>query len=270
MRSMIVVASFALLAACGGNNNSPSNEASISPMRVQFAADNNFDQYDSLTSVGGITKAQFEAVIAAAHSVYDQKAKLGHEELKINDNWDDKTVNANCMRSDGVVEINMYGGLARRVEVGVEGFALVLCHELSHAYGGIPYIQTVSKMSAEGQADYAGAKDCLKAVLPVLESFEVEILPQLSPGEYAAQYCGAIYDDTDAGYSVCVRQYAAAQSLGNLLATLNGESVPNFETPDPTVVKKTLTSYPATTQCRLDTYNNGIQGKARPKCWFNK
>ena len=270
MRRSIVLAVL-FTAACGSNQTStPASVPDVAPMRVQFTWDNDFDRLDNLFTTGGITQAQFEAVIAAVHSVYDQKAKLNGETLQINDNWDDPTVNANCMRHDGLVEINMYGGLARRPEVSTEGFALVLCHELSHAYGGLPYVQIYSKMSAEGQADYAGAKDCLKAVLPVLDNAPQEVMGMLNPETYEAEQCGARFDETSASYSVCVRQFSAAKSLGNLLSTLNRETVPNFETPDPTVVKKTLTSYPATTQCRLDTYNNGILGLARPKCWFNR
>ena len=75
-------------------------------------------------------------------------------------------VNANCMRNNGVVTVNMYGGLARRPEVTPEGFALVLCHELGHAYGGTPYIFQQAQIAAEGQADYYGEQTCLKALLP--------------------------------------------------------------------------------------------------------
>lgn len=241
-----IIAIFSLLAVLGCTSPGATNG---------FVEDNDLWMEDSLDAKGGLTQDQFNGVIAAAKSVYDPIAQSsGDMLLQINANWDDATVNASCTRMFGFVMINMYGGLARREEVTTEGFALVLCHELSHAYGGTPYIQEANKLSAEGQADYEGTRTCLSKVLPKLASSLGDIDP------YWTEKCG-----TD---ELCLRKLAAGQSLGTLLATIKNEPIPDYQTPDPKVVDATMLSYPDTIQCRLDTYFNGSLNKERPKCWF--
>lgn len=237
------------------------------PLRVgevrSFIQENNLGQFDKSIQNSNINEEQFRKIIAAAHTIYDPIARENGETLTINDRWDDSTVNANCRRSWGDVTVNMYGGLARRPETTPDGFALVLCHELGHAYGGEPYIQRWQKMAAEGQADYYGVKDCLKAVLPLLEhdaAFD-------TPTPYMEQSCGEYFADADT-YETCLRQLQAGQSLGSLMATIMEIDVPNYETPDTTEVSTTVTTYPDTIQCRLDTYFHGTMSLERPRCWF--
>lgn len=221
--------------------------------------DNDLWKQDCLDCKGlanTVTQETFERIIDTAYEVYKPIADLNKEELLINKNWEDPTVNANCLRSEGTVEINMYGGLARREEITPEGFTLVLCHELSHAYGGTPYIRTYSRMSAEGQADYKATLECAKRVFPKLNPKGLWV----APTDFMIKACN--YD------KVCLSSLVGGQSLGNLLAVIKEEDAPNYETPDPLVVPKTLLSYPATTQCRLDTYFNGALSKDRPLCWF--
>ena len=104
-----------------------------------------------------VTEEMFNKIIDVADSIYQPIAKQNNERLTINRRWTDATVNANASRFFGQVTVNMFGGLARRDEITPEGFALVLCHELGHAYGGTPYINTWNQMSAEGQADFRQA-----------------------------------------------------------------------------------------------------------------
>ena len=206
----------------------------------------------------------FNKIIDTAYEIYKPISEAaGDSSLTINNKWEDSTVNANAMRLFGYAVINMYGGLARRPEITNEGFALVLCHELGHLYGGTPYLSAWRKMSAEGQADYYGAKTCLKKILKKLNLEDSELIPT----EYMERTCYNIFpiqEDSD----LCIQTMIGGQSLGNLLATIKEEEIPNYETPDPTIVEETLLSYPATIQCRLDTYHNGNLGLNRPACWF--
>ena len=229
-----------------------------------FAPDNDLWQEDNLESIPHVTEELFNKVIDAALTVYNPIAKENHESLKVNRRWTDSTVNANCRRSGGAVEINMYGGLARRDEVTPDAFALVLCHELGHAYGGAPYIQVSSKMAAEGQADYYGSSACLDAVYKVLPPNP----SMIHTTDYTQQKCSERASANSDDYNTCLRQLSAGQGLGNLLSALMKQDAPNYETPDPLVVKKTELSYPSTVQCRLDTYHNGILNMARPACWY--
>lgn len=206
----------------------------------------------------------FNNVIDAAYEIYLPIAeKFGDKKLVINRKWDDPTVNANCSRLWGKVTINMYGGLARRPEINAEGFALVLCHELSHAYGGKPYISSWRKLSAEGQADYMGAKFCLHRILKKLN-----LEDDLESSDYIKEVCLNSFNTSERSV-LCEQSLIGGISLGKLLATLTNQKIPQYETPDPTIVDSTLTSYPDTIQCRLDTYLKGSLQQERPLCWYH-
>jgi len=222
----------------------------------KFMPDNNLWMEDSLDFASNISEELFGTIIDTAYALYAPIAEEWDEELDIQKLWSNGTVNADAWRNGyGSARIRMYGGMARRSEVIPIGFALVLCHELGHLYGGTPYVQASVKMAAEGQSDYYGAGWCLKNIAEKLyDPSEITITP------YMKKVCG--------GDETCLRQLAGGQSLGILLSKLNGEAAPDFETPDPAIVKRTNVSYPKTTQCRLDSYHNGTLGKPRPLCWY--
>lgn len=226
--------------------------------KTSFMPENDLWKEDCLSCKTnyGLDQKTFEKIIDVAYVIYKPLADTNNELLRINKNWTDATVNANCMRSGGLVTVNMYGGLARRVEVTAEGFALVLCHELSHAYGGAPYIRPTTRMSAEGQSDYMATLECGKKVFKELNLDA----STMEPTEFMVNTCN--------GDQICLSSLIGGQSLGNLLSVLSKHPTPNYETPDPTIVPKTLTSYPATTQCRLDSYFAGTMNLVRPACWF--
>jgi hypothetical protein len=231
---------------------------------ASFAPENDLWKEDNLEAIPNVTEETFNAIIDAGLEAYEPLAQKNREKIKVNRLWENSTVNANVRRSGGVVEINMYGGLARREEITPEGFALVLCHELGHAYGGTPYIMPASKLAAEGQADYYGNGTCLNQVLRILPADETKI----TATNYTMEKCGEKAAANSEDYNVCIRQLSGGQSTANLLAVLMKQESPNYETPDPLVVKKTELSYPKTVQCRLDSYHNGALELPRPACWF--
>ena len=160
----------------------------------------------------------------------------------------------------------MYGGLARRPEVNLEGFTLVICHELGgHAYGGAPYIQVNNRMSAEGQADWTATKLCYSRVAALVPELK-ESFP--SYNSFSQAKCLEVFNSDEGKTLDCQNGAEGALSLGTLLAVLTKETPPMFETPDPLVVRKTQLSYPSTTQCRLDSYWTGLLGQDRPLCWY--
>jgi len=242
------------------------NFGSSKNFQTKFVEDNDLWMEDDINSKAGITKEMFNAVIAAGLEIYKPMATENDEKLIINANWSNSTVNADCSRNYGRVTVNMYGGLARRSEVTPEGFALVLCHELGHAYGGTPYLYDYDKgqdaMSAEGQSDYYGSKECLRKILPKLE------MPVVTATSYTERRCKELGAPESAEYKLCIRQLDGSMSLGYLLSVLKEEPKPSFETPDTNEVEETEVSYPATIQCRTDTYHNGSLNLNRPRCWF--
>jgi hypothetical protein len=229
----------------------------------QFMQDNDLWMQDCIScEANTMTEELFDSIIQAGMDVYTPIAKENNETIIINGKWTDSTVNANCLRSGKKVTINQFGGLARREEVNAEGFAIVMCHELGHAYGGAPYVQVSNKMAAEGQSDLYSTKDCfgkIQALVPALQVKKEDYSP------YVLNKCTEVFG---ADNIRCLNGLSGSQTLGNLLATLMKEKLPDFETPDATIVSKTNVSYPKTTQCRLDTYHAGIFDLERPKCWF--
>jgi hypothetical protein len=119
-------------------------------------------------------------------------------------------------------------------------------------------VYAATELSAEGQADYYSTQNCIKRILSQLPSNPEE------DTEYepiVVEKCGQ-----DA---MCKNVLRGAKGLASLLATLMGDGeVVDYATPDPYVTPKTMTSYPKTAQCRLDSYFLGWFQLPRPKCWF--
>jgi hypothetical protein len=240
--------------------------AMAAPKVHTFMPENDLWMEDSLSLMSAVDQPLFEEIIKAGYEAYIPFAQREGEKLVINALWGDGTVNANACRGckPGEVTINMYGGLARRSEIIPEGFALVLCHELGHAYGGSPFISAPRQMSAEGQADYYATGQCYKKVAKKVPSLKSEF----SPSDYIKQTCDAKFDAES--QLDCYHSLEGGLSLGSLLATLMRVSAPKYETPDQTVVTRTELSYPKTVQCRLDTYHAGTLEMKRPACWFKE
>jgi len=132
--------------------------------------------------------------------------------------------------------ILVYGGAASLGGDTEDTFALLLCHETGHLYGGAPWSDEHNELSLEGQADYWSAS-CFK-----------RILPRLSPRE------GDRLTD-------------AALALTAFYADNRGIAHPDVTTPDLTVVDRILKTHPEP-QCRLDTILSGMRESERPLCWW--
>lgn len=243
-------------------------------------------------SAGGLTEAQFNAVIDKIEPVYAPIIASRGGKLKLNRKWTDGTVNANATQFFGTWTVNMYGGLARHEKVTEDGFALVLCHELGHHLGGAPKVANfmMKWASNEGQADYFATLKCLRTVW-VHDNNEV-IISKLKAPEALVSACTKNHGDK-ADRAICIRGGMAGVSVANLFAAMRNQPEASFTTPDRSVVTKTNDAHPAF-QCRLDTYFQGalceksftedvsqkdeVQGTChgstgytigvRPLCWF--
>ncbi|WP_408096265.1 hypothetical protein ACJVC5_14595 [Peredibacter sp. HCB2-198] len=148
-------------------------------------------------------------------------------------------------------QVHIYGGLAAIPNVTEDSFALVVCHELGHLYGGVPYSDSHNRIAVEGQADYWATLRCFKEVV-------VE-LPKLVPSKNALELC---HDE-----EVCARALDAALVLTAFYADNRSIPHPKLNTPDTTVVTEVLKTHPEP-QCRLDTYKAGVFGSKPPTCWM--
>ncbi|MDB2447136.1 M48 family metalloprotease [bacterium] len=253
MMFRILVIFFATIFICSFHTE----DASHSFVEETIVETDNINEFRS-----NITENQFYEIINLAQTTYDRLLEeKGLKRLKISGNWKSKTINAYMKGQLQVNLVDISGGLARRPEVSPEGFALVLCHEIGHAYGGKPDKRApLFKASVEGQADFYGAGVCLKKIIgQIPESSTVKLT------SYMKEACSK-----DKDVKTCERVLQAGQSAGNLLSFIKDQVEPNYTTPDESKVRRTLKSYPETVQCRLDTYFNGALGLKRPRCWYKR
>jgi hypothetical protein len=207
-----------------------------------------------------VSENEFYEIISIAQEVYDQIVEENNlKPLKISGNWNSTVVNAYMKEQLQINLVDVSGALARRDEITPEGLALIVCHEIGHAYGGKPEKRAPLFMaSVEGQADYYGAGVCLEKVLEKIEPSNM-----LPTTDFIDQACSL-----KANPFMCERLLKAGQSAADLLANLKDQDRSDYATPDTTVVRKTLKSYPKRVQCRLDTYLNAVMKKERPRCWY--
>lgn len=203
---------------------------------------------------GGITEEQFNAVIDKVSSFYTPIIKSMGAEFVVDRSWTDGTVNAYASRpSENIWKVRMFGGLARHETVTIDGFALVLCHEIGHHLGGAPKYYGDDWASNEGQADYFGTLKCFRRVF---EQEDNQLAVQNTAIPEAAKLACQKSWPQEKDYFLCLRSAMAGDSLAKLLAALGRSGPVNFNTPDQHVVEQTADGHPAA-QCRLDTYFNG-------------
>jgi len=236
----------------------------------------------------GIIETQFNEVINTIERIYKPVVAAQGKVLQINRLWTDSTVNANTSLSGNRFILNMYGGLARHETITMDGFALVVCHELGHHLGGAP---KGGWATIEGQSDYYANLKCLRMVFadPAATAFT----RVKGSDEVAQKECDAAFT-APADRAICLRAAMAGKSVSYLFKTLHNDPVfPGFDTPDPKVVTAMFTDHPAT-QCRMDTYlqgslcqrpvtaplsntntadgactrSAGFSGGFRPLCWY--
>lgn len=204
---------------------------------------------------GGLTEAQFNAVIDKIEPVYAPVIASRGGTLKVNRKWEDATVNANATQFFGTWTVNMYGGLARHEKITADGFSLVLCHELGHHLGGAPKVANfmMKWASNEGESDYWATLKCLRTVW--WNDNNQAIVAKLKAPDFLVESCNKAHGDK-AERAICIRGGMAGVSVAGLFAAMRNKPEAQFNTPDTSVVTKTNDAHPDF-QCRLDTYFQG-------------
>ncbi len=215
----------------------------------EFAPENNVRRPVN-QNLSGVTEEEFEGVLDEVFKVYEPIFKEHDAEFVIERYWKDDTVNAYAFREGDKWHIAMYGGLARHEEVTVDAFMLVACHEIGHHLGGYPRSAWASN---EGNSDYYGTLKCLRRMWNKGDS--IEVVKKMNVDKKAVELCEEQWKGNEER-AVCQRAAMAGKALGRLLAALGQQDMPEFDTPDTSVVKKTNNAHPPA-QCRLDTYFHG-------------
>lgn len=226
------------------------------PAHATILPPNNLHLEDNPYEMANITEAEFNAIINDIVELYQPLARVHGATLKSNNGWNDSTVNASANQSGNTWFINMYGGLARRREVTADGFAMVVCHELGHHFGGFPFKASIfsSTWAAnEGQSDYFATQACARKAWADEPTANRRFREEVDP--IAKRKCDSAWDN-ESDQNLCYRTAMAGKSLGTLLAVLNNQGAPDFSRTDSNRVNRTNDNHPAA-QCRLDTYLAG-------------
>lgn len=201
----------------------------------------------SAAAAGGLTKAQFDAILDRLEEVYGPIVAARGGVLEIRRLWDDGSVNASATREGDHWIINMFGGMARHPAITPDGFSLVACHELGHHLGGFP----ARGLSVEGQADYFANMKCHRRVWLEKDNLNAGSGPDVDP--FAAKRCAEVFS-TGAERALCARSAMAGLTMAKVAQALSGQGeLARFDAPDQTRVARTSTRHPAP-QCRLDTH----------------
>jgi hypothetical protein len=228
--------------------------------------ENTLDREDpiDLTSKSGITESIFNGIIDQVIQEFGPVIEKAGGRLTVHRFWKDATVNAYADKLGKEYELNFFGGLARRKEITPDGFSLVVCHEMGHLIGGMPYYKNTD-IAVEGQSDYFATLTCAKKIWA---SGEVRYPPKkdIAVPQVVVDACAGEFNGKES--DLCVRSNRGSLGLATLLAVLDGDRKPSFLTPDLMEVTGTLEDHPYA-QCRLDTYFAGSLDKARPRCWYD-
>lgn len=211
----------------------PSVEAAVHQGSCEFPVPN-FQVHEFAS--GGLTKAQFHAVMDRMEQAYAPIFQRKGARFKLHRSWSNGMVNAqawcegsrlpNC--AGGTCNVEMFGGLARVRGMTANGLALVGGHEIGHCLAGAPF-HINSNMSAEGQSDWYSTAIAM---------------PRMGLGSKRA---AQVVSDVFAGFE------------GNGPTSLPGPYLPPSAS--------TYLAHPAA-QCRRVTYEAGRQRACRPNCWF--
>jgi hypothetical protein len=224
--------------------------------RESFLPPNNLKHRIGAKDSGGITEAQFNAVMDRMQALYGPIVASHGATLQINRLWTDDTVNASAQQEGSTWVLNMYGGLARDKSITQDGMALVACHEMGHHLGGAPKYGGMNWAANEGEADYFANAKCLHRFFGDSLTASFTRMPAVGDDiALATAACAKSYK-TASDKALCLRSAEAGMSVTALLGSLGGEPASHFDTPDPGVVAQTNDEHPAA-QCRLDTYFQG-------------
>lgn len=181
------------------------------------------------------------------------------KKLIVEYDWNNSRSNASATRDrdlNFVIKIN--GALAKEEGMDEDALLFILCHELGHHLGGSPkkkrgQTDIDSWSSAEGQADYFAAKECLPKV------FDEEVDDKYIVEDLTIE---KLCDE-----KICERILDTGLKVSKVFAQIKHSEWPSLEKESSVQVTQTYLSHPDV-QCRLDTIKNGALGSERPDCWF--
>jgi len=233
-----------------------------------------------------ISRHTYHTVLNVTENIYGKIFAQQKKHLQISRNWENDELRASAWHQEDrrgiIAELRIPGGIARHPLVNADAFTLIVCHEIGHHLAGEPKIW---RYSVEGQADYFGASECLRRILPKLpENYTLRhrMVPNIVTERCQQNYI------TEQERTICIRTIMAGYRLAKFLAKKEALKEPHLNQAEQHIVKQTNYRVPSP-QCRLDTYIAAalcqverqdkqnwlcVKGKhslemIRPACWFS-
>ncbi len=250
------------------------NEKVNSPIRSIIHTD------DPTTST--VSKEEFYQIINDTFSLYNHLVGNDGKSIEIGiQDWETPYLSAWAHDNGTSLTVNYWGGYARVNGTTELSFALTACHEMGHLVGGEPthtHRSPQPMMSAEGQADYFAARECLKNYLNHFNlRYEVHLDPKVASMCHTKFKESSSQIDNKLNEELCYQVIQAGIDISHVFAHLARTSVPDPLIPSEQIVKETLFNGYPSIQCRLDTYISGAlsiyppsknETEQRPLCWF--
>ncbi|MDC0980249.1 hypothetical protein OAQ84_00790 [Bdellovibrionales bacterium] len=156
--------------------------------------------------------------------------------------------------------VNVYRGYANLKGVTRDGVALVICHELGHAFAQGP--RKIDGFPMEGEADFYATSSCIRRVFKFLAAESPAHEKDLSVAEVCKR--DGVTDP------VCPRILEAIKS-SFVIEILYSEKVQTYLNAEDkskvSFMDTSLRFYPPP-QCRVETLIAGTLGRERPACWY--
>lgn len=288
MKKLLIVFAI-MLGGCSidaGKSEGAEKSSARTFKKASFLPENNYDDR-TYYQAGEVTEQDFNDVLYAAEEIYGPIVAQFGATLNVNGDWRSKTVNAYADQDGDNWNVSFFGGLARHPNMTVNGFALVVCHELGHHLSGFPvYQDSPWQAGNEGNSDFYATASCARKMFDPsspLRYWGRDLMKRRTPPTQQTNCSGSNIDR-----EICQLSLDGGLSLGKVLADLASDKAPSYETPDKTVVKKTSHSHPKA-QCRLDSYKMGalctkqwndeiipgnknemmqVSCSDRPRCWY--
>lgn len=239
------------------------------------------------------------AIVEEARALYEPAIeKTGPFSLEFEVLPEASSLVASVKNTGSAYVVVLYGGLLASPKLTPDGFRNVLCHELSHHFGGAPRrLPPIdwegptgpngrSLTTSEAQADYAATQTCFRKL--VRGQRHQEHLNGTGRSPRLVSLCEAAWGPGSEDSLICQR---AALGGYNMLRLVLDFPI-SFETPSTLIASKTESeSYPER-QCRLDTSLAGALCRderpvilpatdaaqsecshpegARPACWYHR
>ncbi|MBY0412566.1 MAG: hypothetical protein K2Q18_00300 [Bdellovibrionales bacterium] len=180
-------------------------------------------------------------------ALFEKELSAQRKTLHIDAQWESPYFGAGISFYNDIYRLMILGGTTRVPDMTVNAYVALICHELGHLLGGLPY-QTIPHAqwsSSEGQADFFAASVCLPKYFAKTLSVEDQ---KKIPAKIEK-----------AGFEMmwAFRKFDSSGSSSKLIRYKKDE----------TKVSETLINLYPSIQCRYENFRNP---STRPACWFKK